>query len=71
MAGLTAGGALRALLVPAFILCGAGVSSRALGQGATDYPIPSSAREAYANAHPARPSARILRPSQRAVHLQS
>ena len=47
MAGLTAGGALRALLVPAFILCGAGTSPRALGQGATDYPIPSSAREAY------------------------
>lgn len=47
MAGLTAGRAFRALLVPAFILCGAATSSRALAQGATDYPIPSSAHEAY------------------------
>ena len=47
MADLTAGRAFRALLAPAFILCGAGISPRALAQGATDYPIPSSAREPY------------------------
>jgi hypothetical protein len=47
MAGRVAGGALRALLVPAFMLCGAGMSPRALAQGAHDYPIPSSTREAY------------------------
>ena len=47
MAGLTAGRAPLTLLVPVFIICGAGVSARALDQGATDYPIPSSAREVY------------------------
>ena len=47
MAGLTAGRVFRALLVPAFILFSAGISTRALAQGATDYPVPSSAREAY------------------------
>lgn len=47
MAGPAAGRALRALLVPAFILCGGWISPRALAQGATDYPIPSSAHEAY------------------------
>lgn len=47
MAGLTPGGAVRALLVLALSLGGAGLPGRALAQGATDYPVPSSAREAY------------------------
>lgn len=46
MAGPTKGRGVWAACVLALILCG-GLPSRALAQGATDYPIPSSAREAY------------------------
>jgi outer membrane porin, OprD family len=46
MAGLM-GRPLRAALVFSAILCGAGVPSRALAQGATDYPIPGSAKEVF------------------------
>lgn len=44
MTGWMRGRAACAVLIPVLAL---GVSSRALGQGATDYPIPSSAKEAY------------------------
>ncbi|HUU24190.1 MAG TPA: OprD family outer membrane porin [Methyloceanibacter sp.] len=47
MAGLTKGRALWAALVPALLGCGAGTAPGALAQEATDYPIPSSAKEAY------------------------
>jgi len=51
MAGLTKGRAVWAARVLVFILCGicvvGGASTRAWAQGATDFPIPSSAREAY------------------------
>ena len=47
MAGLTKGRAVWVACVLALIMCGSGLSSRALAQGATDYPIPSSAREAF------------------------
>lgn len=40
-------GAFWAALILALVLCGAGTAPRALAQGATDYPIPSNAREAY------------------------
>jgi len=40
-------GAFWAALILALFLCGAGTAPRALAQGATDYPIPSNAREAY------------------------
>ena len=47
MAGSMKGRAIRAALAfVLIILGGAGFSSRALAQGATDYPIPSNAREA-------------------------
>lgn len=45
MAGLTKGRAVCAAL--ALVLSAAWLSPRALAQGATDYPIPSSAKEAY------------------------
>jgi hypothetical protein len=49
MAGLMRGGAGRAAfsLGLALLAAGAGLSPRALAQGATDYPIPSSANEAF------------------------
>jgi hypothetical protein len=47
MAGLTRSGAIRALLVSVLIPCSVGTSARALDQGPTDYPLPSSAGEAY------------------------
>ena len=47
MAGLTTGRALWAVLIPATAGSFLGASNPALAQGATDYPIPSSAREAY------------------------
>lgn len=46
MAGLRGKG-LRAALVSAVILCGAGLSPQVLAQGATDYPIPSNAMESF------------------------
>jgi len=47
MAGFMRGRALRAVLGIALMAAGGGLSSRALAQGATDYPIPSSAEEAF------------------------
>ncbi len=51
MAQVMRGGAGRAALFLALMGCGlaagAGLSSRAFAQGATDYPIPSSAKEAF------------------------
>jgi hypothetical protein len=47
MAGLMTGRAVCAGLVLALILLSLGISPRAYTQGANDYPIPSSAREAY------------------------
>ena len=47
MAGLMKGTAGHAVLALIFVASGAGLSSRAYGQGAHDYPIPSSAKEAY------------------------
>ncbi len=47
MAGLMKGTAGLAVLALIFVASGAGLSSRAYGQGAHDYPIPSSAKEAY------------------------
>ena len=48
MAGLTKGRAVWAARALALIICGiCGASPRALAQGATDYPIPSSARESF------------------------
>lgn len=47
MAGPAKDAALWVAPVSAFLLCGALIAPRALAQGATDYPIPSSAGEAY------------------------
>jgi hypothetical protein len=48
MAGLTKGRAVWTACALALIICGiCGASPRALAQGATDYPIPSTAAEAY------------------------
>jgi hypothetical protein len=47
MAGPMRGSPIRAALVLALFVTDAGLSPRALAQGATDYPIPSSAREAF------------------------
>jgi len=47
MAGLMRGRALEAALGVALMSASAGISSHALAQGATDYPIPSSAKEAF------------------------
>ena len=47
MAGAMKGRAVCAVLVPSLAILAAGFSSQALAQGATDTPIPSSARESY------------------------
>ena len=47
MVGLKRGGTFRFLLLLAFIAYGCAASPRAAAQGANDYPIPSSASEAY------------------------